>query len=79
METLPEKAFVVYNLQIIHESICFLKSLDNCGQGMVKYLRIEYRVERKEYPAEYLREFGPLAGSPNGGRWVKCVRERICF
>ena len=35
---------------------------------MVKYLGRKYRVDRKEYLTEYHREFGPLAGSPNGDR-----------
>ena len=59
---------IVYNLQIIHFQICFSKSLDKGRGAMVKYLRIEYRIDRKEYSAENLREFGSLAESPNGRR-----------
>ncbi len=62
---------IVYNLQIIHENKWFPKSLDKCMERMVKYPRIEYRCERKEYPAENFREFGSLAESPNGGRQGK--------
>ena len=33
---------------------------------MVKYLRIEYRGERKEYRISNHREFGSAAESPDG-------------
>lgn len=41
--------------------------LDKGLSPMVKYLRIAYRVERKEYCVRTIREPGSLAGSPGRG------------
>ena len=41
--------------------------LDKTCISMVKYLRIGYRVERKEYRFRSIRELGPSAGSPGRG------------
>ena len=38
---------------------------------MVKYTRIQYRDERKEYRVLRFRESGPLAESPGNGRCGK--------
>ena len=43
-----------------------VEMLDKNGQTMVEYLRIKYRVQRKEYRVNILREFGSPAESPNG-------------
>lgn len=61
----------VYYLQNIHEKKSPWKSLDKCGQPMVKYFRIIYRVEWEEYSAGCNREFGSLAVSPNNKKQRK--------
>ena len=43
-----------------------IESLDKGVPQMVKYLRIEYRGERKEYRISNHREFGSAAESPDG-------------
>jgi len=45
---------------------------------MIKYLGMEYRVERKEYPVRYTTEsLGRWLEAQTVGSRGKCVRERI--
>ena len=55
-----------------------VEKLDKAGMTMVKYSRIEYRVDRKEYRNSSLRESGPAAESQDGDEYGK-VRPGVNF